>query len=255
MKRISQACLLLLVMLALLLCSAAALGMPADSVVPAQPDWQARAGDFLTSHIVRTILLTVGIAGIVIEIMTVGSFGVFGAAGILSFALYFLGSFFTGSLGAWPILLLAGGVVLLLLEIFVIPGFGVTGGLGIMAILVALVIAAPNPLTAVWSVLIALAIASAVIYFTLKNKKTRQVWNRLILRQKLDRAGGYDSADISLSRFAGKQGRALTVLRPAGAAEIEGEKVDVVTDGEFIEAGTPIEVIRIEGVRVVVRGK
>ncbi len=54
-------------------------------------------------------------------------------------------------------------------------------------------------------------------------------------------------------RFLGKNGLAATVLRPAGSALINGEKVDVVTEGEFIESGTPVEVVRIEGVRVVVR--
>lgn len=257
MKQAIKTALALMMILALLAAwgAAPAAAQPMDTVVTAQADWQTQAGDFLASDIVRTVLLIIGIAGILIEILTVGSFGIFGAAGTLSFALYFLGSFFTGSLGPLPLILLVGGMALLLLEIFVLPGFGVTGGLGIMAILVSLVMATPHPLQAIWSVLIALIVAGAIVYFTVKNKKTRQVWSKLVLFHKLDKEGGYDSADTTLSRFANKTGRALTTLRPAGSAEIEGEKVDVVTNGEFIEPGTLIEVMQIEGMRVVVRAK
>ncbi|MCL5677467.1 MAG: nodulation protein NfeD, partial [Firmicutes bacterium] len=52
--------------------------------------------------------------------------------------------------------------------------------------------------------------------------------------------------------MAGKQGKAVTLLRPAGAAEIEGRRVDVVTEGDFIPAGATIVVRKVEGTRVVV---
>jgi membrane-bound serine protease (ClpP class) len=48
-------------------------------------------------------------------------------------------------------------------------------------------------------------------------------------------------------------GIALTPLRPAGIAELDGARVDVVSQGEYIAAGEPLEVVRTEGHRVVVR--
>jgi len=51
----------------------------------------------------------------------------------------------------------------------------------------------------------------------------------------------------------GKQGMAVSDLHPSGIAHFEGERVDVVSDGTFIDAGQPIEVVRIDGNRVVVR--
>jgi membrane-bound serine protease (ClpP class) len=51
----------------------------------------------------------------------------------------------------------------------------------------------------------------------------------------------------------GHSGTALTVLRPAGTAKIEGRRVDVIAEGNFIEAGAPITVVRVEGNRVTVR--
>lgn len=53
--------------------------------------------------------------------------------------------------------------------------------------------------------------------------------------------------------LVGKTGKALTDLRPSGTAEIDGKRVDVVTDSEFIEKGSSIEVVEVEGIRVVVK--
>lgn len=232
-------------------CSGTAL---ADTVVNAFPsDPLADIGQFLTNDVVRTILLTVGIAGVVIEILTVGSFGLFGAVGIAGFVLYFMGSLWTGNLSSAVIGLLIGGLVLLAIEILVTPGFGIPGILGILAIFISLVMASERPAAAAWSLLIALVASGLIIYYTLKNRKTRNVWKKLILRQKLDGESGFHSVDTSLSSLQGQRGMALSVLRPAGVAEFSGQKTDVVTQGEFIEAGRQVEVILVEGMRVVVK--
>jgi membrane-bound serine protease (ClpP class) len=64
---------------------------------------------------------------------------------------------------------------------------------------------------------------------------------------------GYVSAPESDHRWLGRTGTALSPLRPAGIADIDGARVDVVSDGDFIEAGTPILVTRVDGNRIVVR--
>lgn len=250
---------MLLILPFLLMATVLVLSLPALALnfasitVEGQSDLWTSVIVFLANDVVRTILLILGIAGVVIEVATVGSFGAFGAVGTVAFILYFLGNIWTGSLGVVSILLLVIGIVLIIMEIFVIPGFGISGIAGMVAVLVSLVIASPNPATAVWSVLIALTIAVAIIIFTLKNKKTRKFWHRLILFQKSEKDQGYISADPSLQKYLAAKGVALTVLRPAGSAMINGDKVDVVTSGEFIEPGSEVEVVLIEGTRVVVR--
>ena len=57
------------------------------------------------------------------------------------------------------------------------------------------------------------------------------------------------------SKLEGRFGTALSDLRPSGIASIEGERMDVVADGEFIKAGTMLEVTRVEGRRIVVKAK
>jgi membrane-bound serine protease (ClpP class) len=54
-------------------------------------------------------------------------------------------------------------------------------------------------------------------------------------------------------KWLGKSGTALSPLRPAGIAEIEGERVDVVSDGGFVDSGASIIVSRVDGNRIVVR--
>ena len=250
MRKHSPVITLILVLTVILCFSAVAMAQPiTDSVVM---PWQNRAADILTNDIVATILLIVGLSGIIIEIVTVGSFGLFGAVGVLAFAAYFLGIAWDGSLNSLAIWLLVAGIILLAVEIFAVPGFGLPGGLGIIGIIASLLIASPNPAAAVWELLIALAVSVFIVWFTVKNRRTRKVWNKLILGQKLDSASGYDSADPSLTHLLGKQGTAQTTLRPSGSAIIEGNRVDVVTNGEFINAGTAIKVVLVEGVRVVV---
>jgi membrane-bound serine protease (ClpP class) len=76
---------------------------------------------------------------------------------------------------------------------------------------------------------------------------------QLILHTGLGADTGYASAPASDRQWLGKQGTAVSPLRPAGIADIEGKRVDVVSEGEWIDATTPIEVIRVDGNRIVVR--
>jgi membrane-bound serine protease (ClpP class) len=64
---------------------------------------------------------------------------------------------------------------------------------------------------------------------------------------------GYVSTPDGDNRLPGRSGVALSPLRPAGIAEVDGVRVDVVSDGDFIDAGTPIEVTRVQGNRVIVQ--
>jgi membrane-bound serine protease (ClpP class) len=71
-----------------------------------------------------------------------------------------------------------------------------------------------------------------------------------------DLAGGAPGVNPLLERdqaLVGKTGIAMTVLRPAGKAQIGDEFVDVVSEGPFISAGRKIEVASVSGNRVVVR--
>jgi len=235
------------------------LGLAGAQLRRASPNWAENTVRFLTHPVVGSLLITIAMLGIIIEIRTPG-FGIPGALGIASLALFFWGHWLVQLVG-WEELLLAGaGVILLALELLVIPGFGFAGVLGIVAILASLVLSLLGPgdtatviLLAAGRVVFALLFALVASLVLLRYLPRLPFGRRLILERGLASAQGYASAPASDARWLGKRGRASSPLRPAGIAEIEGERVDVVSDGELIDPGELIEVTRVDGNRIVVR--
>ncbi|MBI3064059.1 MAG: nodulation protein NfeD [Deltaproteobacteria bacterium] len=225
----------------------------------ASPNWAENLVRFLTHPIVSSLLITIGMLGIILEIRTPG-FGLPGGLGVASLALFFWGHWLV-QLAGWEELLLVGsGLVLLVLEIFVTPGFGVAGALGIAALLGGLSLSLFGAgaswefiLKAVSRVVFSLLIALIASLVTLRFLPRLPFGRRLILETGLLAGAGGGSAPESDRMWLGKGGTAISPLRPAGIAEIEGERVDVVSDGELIEPGVPIVVTRVDGNRIVVR--
>ncbi len=142
------------------------------------------------------------------------------------------------------------GTALLLLECF-IPGFGVPGITG--GILVLFAIIALIPRIGWYVILVALAVILLIIFaiytFAQSADKGR---NPLVLGARTDKASGFSANDDNRN-LINKEGIAITQLRPAGIALIDGNRVDVVTNGDFIEVNEPIKVIDIEGRRIIVK--
>lgn len=221
-------------------------------IVEVEQTAKEKFAQFLTSPLVSPLLLTLGIAGIIIELLTVG-FGVFGTIGVFSFSLFFAGNLMSGYAGWGAVILFLVGMVLICLEIFVVPGVGITGLAGILSIVASVVFASPSLEQAAISLLVALVASIILIFLSFKYSKTRGIWNRLILSQKQKNDEGYAAPRRELSNLEGKSGVAITPLRPAGAGLFDGARIDVVTEGEFIPAGAMISVVRVESSRVIVR--
>ncbi|HEX9732701.1 MAG TPA: NfeD family protein [Thermoanaerobaculia bacterium] len=141
--------------------------------------------------------------------------------------------------------LLSVGYVLLLLEIFV-PG-GVLGVLGGLAVVWGCYEAFElGPLWGLASIVLSVVVTIGLVVGFLRSRAAK----RLVL------SGGepksWKAQNLHLPDLVGKEGRTLSSLRPAGLAEIGGDRVDVVTDSEFLDAGVRVRVIEVEGNRVVV---
>ncbi len=208
--------------------------------------------DILTSSVVSTLLLTIGIAGLLVEIITPG-FGIPGGIGILALSLYFGGGILSGVSGWEAVLLFLIGLGLLIAEVFFIPGFGIAGILGIGALFGSVFLSTPSPEVALQSLVIAIIGSAIIIFVVLRFTPGRKVFQRLVLKTDSATELGYTTSDPALKTLIGKTGISKTILRPSGMADIEGQLVDVVTSGDFIPAGTPIIVINVEGIRVVVK--
>ncbi|MCZ8511171.1 ATP-dependent Clp protease proteolytic subunit [Paenibacillus filicis] len=222
-------------------------GHPVVSLNPTPAENFSR---FITQPWVSTLLLLIGIAGVAIELFVPG-FGLPGILGLLGFGLYFFGHYIAGFAGAEEFILFAGGVVLLLIEVFV-SSFGILGILGAICLFSSVIMAAYNTAQAALNLGIAFVLALIVVIVVVRIFKHRGVWNRFILKDRLTTDKGYSSAE-ERKELLGQQGTSLTPLRPAGTASFGERRVDVVTAGDFVAAGQPVEVIHIEGYRVVVK--
>lgn len=234
-------------------------GLAGAEMRRAQLNWAEELVRILTNPVVSSILITVAMLGIIIELRTPG-FGVPGALGLTSLGLILWGHWLVQLAGWEEVLLAAAGLVLLALEIFVIPGFGIAGALGILGMLAGLVLAMVGQgnttelvmlvaARVMFSLLFALAASLVLLRFMTRTRFGRQ----LILDAGLQAAQGYASAPESDRQLLGRHGVAASPLHPAGIALIDGLRVDVVSNGTLIDAGQSIIVDRVDGNRVVVR--
>ena len=178
-------------------------------------------------------------------------------------AMFFAPHYLLGLVEVWEILLFGIGVMLILAEIFVIPGFGIAGVSGILLVLVSLVVSLVGnvgfsfpPLPALTPAVATVATTMVLLVLTTfalgRYLPKTERFNRLVLVPELSSATGYTAA-ASHTEYIGQTGRTLTPLRPSGAVEIDGTRVDVVTSGEFISHGEQVKVVSVRGSRVEVR--
>ncbi len=204
-----------------------------------------------------------GALGLYIEFKTPG-FGLPGIAGGACLAIYFWGHHVAGLAGYEDILIFALGLALILVEVFVLPGFGIAGIAGIALVLLSLFMAmvqrypgqpywpsyaqARLPMLKMTLSLVG-TIAGAVLLARVLPKTP--LFRRLVLEKTTDRAAGFTAAPTRTD-LVGHAGQALSDLRPAGAAQFGGERLDVMTDGRFIVRGTRVKIVKAEGSRIFV---
>jgi membrane-bound serine protease (ClpP class) len=237
----------------------ASLGMMDADVRIARQTWAETFVRFLTHPVVSSLLMTVGLLGLLVEIRTPG-FAVPGAVGLLSLGLFFWGHWIVQLAGWEELLLVSLGVILVAIEVFVLPGFTVAGLAGIVALVGGLGMtlvgagATTNAIiVALGRVAVAILLAAGAAFALLRLLPRVPFGRRLVLETGMQRGLGYASSPESDQQWLGRTGIALSPLRPAGIAEIDGARLDVVSDGAFIDAGTPILVTRVDGNRIVVR--
>ncbi|MFQ5931833.1 MAG: nodulation protein NfeD [Nitrospiraceae bacterium] len=227
-------------------------------VVQPEIGWAEHLVRFLNNPIISSILLAVAFFGLLAEVQT-GGWGLPGTAGLVALGLYFGSKHLVGLVGFEEYLVIGLGLVLLGLEIFVIPGFGIVGALGIAALMVGLGMSLLGPVptlgdvtNAVFVLLgaLGLGIVGSVILF--KFVERTPLWRRLYLPQKAAKEAGFAASEVRVDRV-GKAGIALTDLRPSGTGLFDGERLDVVTEGDYVDAQASIEIVRDEGYRLIVR--
>lgn len=146
------------------------------------------------------------------------------------------------------------GLGLIVLEAFM-PGFGLPGIAGVILHVVAVVFTWINhgPVAALGMTIILLSIIAIAISVSLRSAANGKLSrSKIVLSETESNEAGYRSSE-DMQVFLGKEGVATTVLRPTGMAEFDDVKLNVVSDGEYIQPGTKVQIARVEGSRILVR--
>ncbi|WP_052360671.1 NfeD family protein [Oceanobacillus manasiensis] len=226
------------------------LGLSDSTVVEKETTIAEEVARFLTNPVVIPILLSVASLGLIVELYSPG-FGVPGSMGIIALILFFYGHFVAGLAGMEAMILLILGVVLLIVEFFV-PG-GILGLLGIGAIIGSLLMSGYDLGHMSMSIAIAFTVAvlASVILFR-RIGMDKGVFRHIILRDQTTTELGYVSTANRLE-LLGLEGKSVTPLRPAGTAVFDDERLDVISEGSFIETDRNVKIVKVEGARIVVR--
>jgi membrane-bound serine protease (ClpP class) len=236
------------------------------------PTWVDAVVTTLNTEWMSWLLLFVGFFMLVLELKLPG-IGLPAIISALAFLLFFWSRWLSGTADQLEILLFLVGLICLALELFVFPGFGVFGMSGILLILFSVVMASHtfvwptqeyeyrqmgHTLLQVTVVLITVASGAVILgkYFP-----SLPFFNRMVL--KPEPSGGAELLDPtakpviegedSLGFLVGETGRTTTVLRPSGKARFGELLVDVTADGFYIEPDSLVEVIEVQGSRVIVK--
>ncbi|MCH8939684.1 MAG: nodulation protein NfeD [Chloroflexi bacterium] len=246
-------------------------GLTGATLVHIDISFSERLVRFITNPAVAGILISLGFLGLLAELTSPG-FGVPGIAGLLLLALFFWGHMLAELTGWEGVALVVIGMGLIAIELLVIPGFGIAGILGLAVFFAGLFMAmigqgagSGDFLRAALVLVGSTTLMIIGAYLILKLLPRRRVFRGLALQTSLATGSGLeDSSDDERHHedtshrephvsMVGSRGIALTDLRPAGIARIDNRRVDVVTEGDFIEEGRSIEVIADEEYRRVVK--
>ncbi len=235
-------------------------GLADEQLVITEVTWAEDIVRFLTNPLVSSALMTLGLIGLLFEIKSPG-WGIPGTLGLVCMTLFFGSHYIINLASSLEIILFFVGVALLILEVFVIPGFGVAGIAGIICIVGSLYMSLIGSFESVSmpdmtgaAMQVGLVLLSTIVVAGIMGKflpKTG-LWRWITLEPEFKKEAGYVASD-DYSEYLGKIGTAQSPLRPAGIGEFGNKRLDVVTEGEFVEKNQPIKIIRVEGYRLIVR--
>ena len=241
-------------------------GLSPSQVKTSGPDWLDDLADFLRNDWTSFLLIMIGITCLILELKMPGV-GLPGIIAAVCFVLYFWShSQFGGQVTWLAILLFLLGLVLLGIEIFIIPGFGVCGLSGLILVIGSLALVAHGHWPqngGDWLQLsknvgpLGLCLMGSVVMAVLLARYLPSIpfANRLMLKPQGE-VEGIEGLEPVVSAYAGLLGAigvATTPLRPAGKVQFGEQFVDVVAEGSYVVPGTRVQVIEIEGNRIVVK--
>lgn len=230
-----------------------------------KPTWIDTLIGFLSNPMLSGFLMVVMFMGIYAEIQTPGvGFPILAA--ITASILYFAPNYIEGLAQNWEILMFVVGILLLIVEVFVLPGLGIAGISGIVLIFAGLTLSmvqndyfdftftTTDDLTNAFARVVFSILGAGVIGVLLGGKFVKsKAFDRLVLAETQESSEGFTIKANEYEALIGKEGVALTDLKISGKIEVEDERYDAITTGDFIEAGTKVLVKKYKGNYLVVK--
>lgn len=224
--------------------------------------WVDEALQIITSPWVAGVLIAVGVLGLIVEMMIPG-FGIAGVLGLAGLGAFFWSHFYVGLSGWESLAFFIGGLVAILLEIFVFTAadFGLAGLAGLFLIGFGFYSSMVGPFTGpqqVTAAILAVSLGLLVvlilsIVILMRLPKSRLRFGGMILSSVISGRAFDKASSKRESPWVGREGKALTDLRPVGAADFSGERVDVSCIEGYLPQGTLVVIIKDEGYRKVVK--
>jgi membrane-bound serine protease (ClpP class) len=224
-------------------------GLGQDTVILYEMSVTEKVIGYLADPLVKSFLVTLIFLAILTEIKTAG-IGIAALMGLIAAAVLIGSQMLIGATGWLAALLFFGGAALILLELF-IPGSAIFGIGGMLMMFGGLFLVLGGDSSAVQYLAVSLILAIVIFVFIARRLPTSKLWSKFVLKNQAKTDLGYTSA-IDYSSLVGKTGTALTQLRPAGTAVIDGKQIDVVSEGQYIAVHEKILVVAVSGRRIVV---
>lgn len=228
---------------------------------------------FLNMPLITGILVLAGLVAFYFE-MSAPGLGIGGLIAGLCAVLFFWSKFLGGTSGWLEVILFLAGVIFIFTEVFIIPGFGVPGITGLALLLASAILASQEfviPQTAnQWDQTLTTSLVMlgtgvgflACAALISKQMGSLPIFNRMVLAPPPlkeddlpENKKGKDGKPLAAQYptvSIGDWGHAESLLRPAGRAKFAGRSFDVISDGSFVEAGTQVRVVKIQGTVITV---
>ena len=228
-------------------------------------NWAEKLARIFTDPMLSSILMSIGVLGILIELYHPG-FGLPGIVGITCLLIFFAGHLVVNLAGWEETLLFFAGIILLGIEVFVTPGFGVLGVAGILAIVVSLVLAMTSlpidisfqtgDLTSnLLRVMLSMGVTILLLFVAMAVLPKTPMRRKIVLDAAITEtaSGSIEGRAVENTLSIGAVGTAESFLRPAGIARFGDKRLDVTSEGDFVESGSAVVVVRVHGNHVIVR--
>lgn len=179
--------------------------------------------------------------------------GLFAILGIIFMTIYFSNYLELGTSFILMIMIYFIGLLLIVLDGKVIND-GTLAIIGAVIMTTVVAIAAPNLLAGLYAVCsVIIGGAASILFLKIFKNQRRELWSKMMLKDRLTTEKGYSSLNQSYLSLLGKTGVTLNDLRPVGTIRIDDEDYSAVSNGEWIPKGTEVEVVHVDGTKIQVR--